>query len=304
MGNYYESSISAGINNNTCANLIRQLRQSDNSLIVIVEGSGDQVLFKKFIRKDCKISIAGGKEYALEVIDTLENENYKSIIAILDKDFQEIENELLKKHNVFYTDTHDLETMLLASGALEGVLNEYPPKKIIDSNEIDMTTKVRKNILECAKEIGSIRLISKRENLNLDFKKKKDDKKESLPFKKFISTERKSLNIDVDELIRVIKEKSKKYDIDTHALREKMKSIYDESIDLWQLCCGHDMINILSIGLSGSGITQDVTAEKIERYLRLAYETRDFQKTELFDSLVKWEKSNPAAVIIDHSKFI
>ncbi|MCE1247101.1 MAG: hypothetical protein LWY06_10695, partial [Firmicutes bacterium] len=142
-----------------------------------------------------------------------------------------------------------------------------------------------------------LRLISKRESLELSFKKKKDDNKETLPFSKFAVCSNKQINIDREKLVNVIREKSKKYNLDTNQLLEKSRKLLEKNYDLWQLCCGHDMVNLLSLAIKKSGADQAANSENIEKYLRTVFQESHFQKTSLYQSLKTWENENKTAVL-------
>lgn len=67
-----------------------------------------------------------------------------------------------------------------------------------------------------------------------------------------------------------------------------------------------NLIEILSQGL-GKAIGserqhQDITAEKLEKSLRLAYEITEFKKTSLYKSIKDWESRNsPYRVLVENS---
>ncbi|ERT08254.1 hypothetical protein M595_1712 [Lyngbya aestuarii BL J] len=68
-----------------------------------------------------------------------------------------------------------------------------------------------------------------------------------------------------------------------------------------RLISGHDLIEILSIGLCqflGSNNSKDVEAEQIEKILRLAYESSYFRKTQLYSLIQQWESLNTPFVIL------
>ena len=74
-----------------------------------------------------------------------------------------------------------------------------------------------------------------------------------------------------------------------------------EAHDPWQLCCGHDLICVLSIGLRrkfGSRTHQEVEPKHINTLLRLAFETSHFRTTQLYSSIRKWEEDNKPFVVL------
>lgn len=65
--------------------------------------------------------------------------------------------------------------------------------------------------------------------------------------------------------------------------------------DLWQVCNGHDLTAVLSIGLRraiGSQPPAVVGVEEIGRALRLACEAVDFTVSALYRAMRAWEQRN------------
>lgn len=151
--------------------------------------------------------------------------------------------------------------MLIKSAAFDKLLKERGSEEKIAAFSKD----IRETLLKLGQEIGKLRLLSLRNKLDLKF--------EGLKFGKFIDKEKLSINID--ELIRSIKNHSQKLSLDEQQIKQDLSVISDENHDPWQLCCGHDFISILAIALwkvLGTWNTNDVKKEDLERELRLAYE--------------------------------
>ena len=92
-----------------------------------------------------------------------------------------------------------------------------------------------------------------------------------------------------------MKDKSQKPGLDEREIQQKMDSLTTTTQDMWYVCCGHDMIDILSIALCkelGSCKPQKVEPNVLEQDLRLAYESSYFCKTQLYAAIQQWEKNN------------
>lgn len=112
------------------ANEIRLKRSQHEGVFLIVEGRDDRLFHEKFVDLDiCNITVADGKEKVCEVIDILEKDKFPGVLGIVDSDFDRIESSDIKSPNIIFSDFHDLETMLINSNALDGVLVEYGSKK-------------------------------------------------------------------------------------------------------------------------------------------------------------------------------
>ena len=69
--------------------------------------------------------LPSSKQCAIEILEILEKSNFQRVLAIVDADFDRLENLANKRPNLLPTDTHDLETMLIKSPALEKVVAEF-----------------------------------------------------------------------------------------------------------------------------------------------------------------------------------
>ncbi|MFN5871336.1 MAG: hypothetical protein ACK44G_02150, partial [Aphanizomenon sp.] len=97
------------------------------------------------------------------------------------------------------------------------------------------------------------------------------------------------------KLIQEIKNKSQAFYLKDEDLEKRLITERSNNQDPWQVCCGHDLVEILSLGLRkaiGTNKTVDVEANSLERNLRLAYEVAYFYKTQLYLAIRQWETNN------------
>jgi len=264
------------------ANSIRLLRSAHEGVFLIVEGHSDKLIYERLVNKqEVRVTIASGKNNAIKALSILEKENFRRVVAVIDADFSRIEQQIPDSNNLFLTDEHDLEMMLIKSAAFDKLLKERGSEEKIAAFSKD----IRETLLKLGQEIGKLRLLSLRNELNLKF--------EGLKFGKFIDKEKLSINID--ELIRSIKNHSQKLSLDEQQIKQDLSVISDENHDPWQLCCGHDFISILAIALCkvlGTWNANDVKKEDWERELRLAYELSYFYQTQIYQLMVNWQSNN------------
>jgi hypothetical protein len=131
------------------ANAIRLERGSFLGVFLLVEGSTDKLFYSNLVNeKQCRIvvTIAGSsrKKRAIEVLTVLEKSDFPGILAIVDADFDHLESIVYPNQNLFLTDTHDSETMMLRSSALERILAEHGSE-----NKISALESVCKSVLSC-----------------------------------------------------------------------------------------------------------------------------------------------------------
>lgn len=279
------------LNANFYANQIRMQRSSYEGTVLIVEGRYDKLVYGNIFNiKEQYFTVTFGKEKALETIKILNQDNYKGVLAIVDADFSKLEENYELLPNVLLTDDHDLEIMMIKSPAFDKLMkergSEQKIKKFINQD-------IRNDLLQSGKKLGYLRWISLKNNLGLKF--------EDLNYSKFLKKE--TLLIDnIKELIKTVKNNSQKSHLDENDIKQNIEDLEKQNYDLLQICCGHDLICILSIGLCkrwGSWNTNEVKPETLERELRLAYEKEFFTSTELYQLIQDWENNNNPYKILE-----
>jgi 5S rRNA maturation endonuclease (ribonuclease M5) len=265
------------------ANSIRLLRGDHEGVFLIVEGHSDKLIYERLVNKqEVRVTIASGKNNAIKALSILEKEdNFRRVVAVIDADFSRIEQQIPDSNNLFLTDEHDLEMMLIKSAAFDKLLKERGSEEKIKA----FTEDIRETLLKLGQEIGKLRWLSLRNKLDLKF--------EGLNFKNFI--DQKNLSINIDKLIISIKNNSQKLSLDEQQIKQDLSVISDENHDPWQLCCGHDFIGILAIALCkvlGTWNANDVKTEVLERELRLAYELSYFYQTQIYQLMINWQSNH------------
>ncbi|WP_414514863.1 DUF4435 domain-containing protein [Nostoc sp. PCC 9305] len=264
------------------ANQIRLRRSTYNGTFLLVEGSSDKTFYKRFVDQlVCELVETSGKQRAIEILKILEQSNFHGVLAIVDADFERLEALLYTSPNLLRTDSHDLETMLINSPAFNKVIAEFGSEEKIAQFNRDIKSVLLKNGMS----VGYLLWISKCDGLNLTF--------EGITFSKFIHEQ--TLQIDELKLIQEIKKKSQAFSLNEKNLQERLKSQKSNNHDPWQICCGHHLVEILSLGLRkalGSNKAADVEPNSLERSLRLAYEEIFFHQTQLYLDIRKWESNN------------
>ncbi len=275
------------------ATSILLLRAVHKGSVLIVEGYSDSRLYGKFIDGDnCQIVNAYNKSSAVRVTELLEKKNFFGIVTIVDADFWSIEGYEHPSSNILRTDTHDLETMLVSSPALDHVLAEYGSQDKIMAYCRKSGAEIRESIIQVTMPIGCLRLESKIQSLNLRF--------EELKFTDFVRS-RKGLSLDIKRLVKAVVNHSKRHDISQINLVRSIQADIKRGYDAWQVSCGHDAITIISIALRslvGTNNTNDVKPDVLEKSLRLAYQFSHFHETRLYSSLSKWEDANNLKVVM------
>ena len=267
-------------------NKARMMRTQYTGTILIVEGSTDARVYGHLVSEtECKVIHATGKDKAISALNILEEGVFDGVLTIVDADFQRLDGIEPDSSNLLLTDSHDLETMILHSDALDNVLSEFGSAIEIAK----LGRPIRDVLLEGGLTIGYLRWLSSpaKDNLSLKFK--------GLSFDKFV--DEKTLRVSIDNLIRELKTNSKSSALDENATKLKIMALDREGNDPWQVCLGHDLVQILSIGLisvfGNPRRGKTATPDQIDVALRLTYNYSHFCLTKLHNSIKGWETANP-----------
>jgi hypothetical protein len=276
---------------------------SYNGSFIIVEGTYDSRLFSKFFCSDNTMPmVACGKENVEDVFSQISNKE-KGFIAIVDADCDIIQCKQYPYENFFLTDSHDIETMMLETNALESVLAEYADNKKLKEFEQQKQQKIRQILLNSAGYLSYLRYYSDKEKKKWHFK--------TLSYSQFISP--LTLELDTDALHTELKKVNPNRQIND-VLLMRLHLIYRREIqdpdklfdnprfNYWNFCRGHDLTSILFIGLTrifgNEKASQLWNRGDIERELRIAYNDGLFKKTQLFMRIKNWEDSNVPYIIL------
>lgn len=280
------------------ATKIRMLRSVKCKIsLVIVEGDTDRRLFGKFINEPkCEIVVAEKRENVIEAINILNEAKIYGYFGIVDLDFASVEGDIEDIPNLFLTDTHDIESMIIKSPSLENIISEFADKDKLVGFQKSKAKSLREVLIESTKPIGYFRWFSLRKNLGYSFK--------DIDFSKFINSN--TLDIDNAKLITEVLNKSQKYNLrEVNRIEKGIKQIISDKHDPWHLCCGHDMSQILLIGLKnifGLHNTHNLKWKEFEGDLRLAYEFKFFSKSGLHSKIKEWESNSHGFLVISRDE--
>ena len=251
---------------------------------LIVEGRDDRMFFERFVNRSyCAVQVAGGKPNVIDVIEILDaDDNFSGFVGVIDADLDHVAGYSWQSSNLMFIETYDLEALLIKSTALESVLIEFGSTKKISCR----AQNPRKELIDAALPIGCLRLHSRRSELTLKF--------DGMRYARFV--DRDSLQTDVRELVREVKNRSQRSDLAYDDTVQEILSIRSTVNDPWLVCCGTDMVEILSIGLRralGTNNAGAVTPDELRRCLRLAYQWQELTDSQLGRDLREWAERNP-----------
>ncbi|PEF47021.1 hypothetical protein CON22_09260 [Bacillus cereus] len=260
--------------------------------IVFVEGKSDEEFFQKiFSVKSCRFIQCEGKDNVKDVVRSLNGRKQKGFLGVVDKDFDKILGRELCIDNLFYTDTHDVETMIVASSfSLENAIRIYFDLDKYEAFLNRVNKSLNEIVFECVKYIGILRLISADENINLNF--------QELEYELFLDD---SLNVDLSQLCEHVIQKSEA-GVDKDWLLDKLISHVEEQYDIFHLACGHDFAGIIVYSLQtifGSQKGIALKQSKLEELFRVTYNAEEFKETQLYIRFREWEEENKPFNLFD-----
>lgn len=223
------------------ANAIRMLEDSEFEFFVILEGKIDQKIYPKcFKESKTNVQCGFGYENVVGAIEILEKEGQKNVIGLIDSDFKNLLNEDKKSNQVFLTDYHDIESIIINSESL----NEFFGMFLKDSKSIKKVVgeiTILEYVYSIAKVIGILRLINyvEEDKFGMRFRVKDD----------FINYS-KMINVLEEKIIDLVLDFSNRKNTDfTLANKKEIMKKYEEhskqSYDELQLVNGHDLMNLL-----------------------------------------------------------
>ena len=148
----------------------RALRPNQSALLL--EGRTDCSFFRGIAcKQNCRIYPTKGKVVARKAAKLAMEMSVPGVLAILDRDHDEMLGQLSTHDNLVYTDENDLEIMIVKSSAFERTLNEY-----FDYDDRERITSqyssqsISDILLTEAGKIGVLRLLNTRNTWELKFR--------------------------------------------------------------------------------------------------------------------------------------
>lgn len=277
-----------------------------DNVFIILEGETDFNLWKDNfsfkLENYVHLDYAGDKDSCIEVLKLIYNQFSKKmeingVIAIIDADFDHITKKEVFDHScLFRTDYHDIELMMLSSGAFVKFFKRYCTdigriqhilKKFhkVEIDNDDIIHYFHTALLEIPKKLGILRWINNEREFGLSFKN----------INYIVILKNNLFQIDTKRLIdHIITKNHKQKDF-----KKKLKELYEKEIlieyDLNQICQGHDVISILTLWVNHLFCKRESNLEydDIQKFLEGSYEFRFFKESDLYRKLINWQRKYP-----------
>ena len=267
---------------------IKMSRMSHEGAFLLVEGKDDIRFWTPPSRRhaDCELVDGEGKRNVIGGIQKLDATSFVGVLGIVDSDYDPLINISIESDNLLLTDAHDLECLLCRSSALDKVLAEYGNRPKIERFENETGDDVRTGLLKRALVFGRLRWwTAVRSHPVIDL--------EGFRVPRFV--DENTWTVTNEELLCATLLGSPD---DALELRRCIDNL--PTADPWYVVHGHDMVEILRIGLRHTlgDIPASVGVKEIGRMLRAAMTPDDLQATKLWTDMRTWEAANRPYMVL------
>ena len=260
-----------------------------SGVALLTEGSIDTQLYEEFLDGDTDVTVIAcwTKDNAVGAVGLLEAAGDVRVLAIVDADFGHLTKRLPDSENVFVTDEHDVEMMMVKTEAFYRVVRQLGSRPKIEEFPGDL----RELILERAKSVGCFRYYSDINGLGLRFT--------DLRYNKFVS--RKDLEFTLRRMVEIVLSRSQAKGLRVADIHEALNDLSGTDLDTYQVCCGHDVLEILGIALRkviGNRKVLETKEESLGQRLCLAYRLEDYKRTRLYSQVSTWSENRGYPVFV------
>ena len=262
-------------------------RRSHAGAFLLVEGKDDIGFWTSRRHTNCELVRGEGKQNVVKGIEKINHADLAGVLGVVDNDYDLLNGRIIESVNLLATDAYDLECLLCRSSALDKVLAEYGDhckiKQFEDETEID----VRTALLERTLVFGRVRWAAVRCHPVIDLGK--------FSVREFLDKNTWTVT-DGESICKGLRDSVD--DDDFLTLTRRIEGLPEA--DPWYVAHGHDMIEILRIGLQRrlGNIGPSVGVRQISEVLREAMSADDLRKTELWRDMRVWEDGNPPYMVL------
>jgi len=269
---------------------ILMARQVHKGSFLVLEGQDNSKFWRGRIAKEmCYIVVADGKSNVIGAIKKLDARRFLGALGIVDDDFDgpngcqyfdKFNSCQYRSANLIGTDANDLECLLLRSPALDSVLGELGDSAKIKQFEQRSGLSVRDGLWNNGLAFGRLRWLAIKQGWRLSIDKQ-------LSPGRFI--ERDTWLVKEAEMLEAV---AQAVALNANEVRVLLDAL--PSADSWYVCQGHDLTEILRLGLQKAlgNLKTTHTKDDIASSLRLAFHDIHLVATQLYADIQNWERLN------------
>lgn len=264
---------------------IKMTRMVHGGAFLVVEGVNDIRFWRTRRHDTCQLVDGEGKKNVVGAVDRLDAEAIRGVLGIVDDDYDSLLGINRRTQNLVATDAHDLECLLCRSSALDTVLAEFGVASKIREFESVAGVDVRTGLLERTMVFGRLRWAAMRHNLEIDHR--------GIRIPQLVDIDTWAVNSD--QLARAVLPDGSSHDYDV--LKRRVAEL--PPADPWRVAQGHDMIQILRVGLRRvlGHLPASKGYEDVARVLRAAVSMEELERTNLYADIRGWERATAYLVL-------
>jgi hypothetical protein len=277
------------INQHTVANDVRMRAITFAGAFVLVEGRSDQKLYIKFVDgARVQVLLCISRDRVIEAIRILNQDGFARACGIIDADFDRLEARPPPFANVFFTDAHDAEMMILNATVVapfEALISEFASPDKLGAWQATFGSNLLDHLTAESAKIGALLLYSMRTASALDF----GSHKNPLAYSDFAS--RPQLVVELTELIRHVHNRSGTPHAPVRPVQDAVEAILQAGYSWRELGRGRDLLEVLGVALRyvvGTCNQIQSAGHNLETHLRVAYSRNEFVLTALYHSVNSW----------------
>lgn len=288
------SSVKEQVTADTIYNEVRMLRSSSGKSFLLVEGSSDSKVLRRFSSDvDCAIVVCLGKANLFGAITKLEMSGVEGVLAFADRDFSDLIGYPEYNGVVVFTDENDLETQILKSSATSNILNEFGSSQKMASVIGKSLCNAHETIASWSAPAGALRLANMFKGWGLLFSEM------SYQFAPANSPE-----ICPKKTVRHVLSRSSSKSVPTEPEANAAVEEILKQYSPWALAHGHDCVAVLARSLRHKlGSTNEFNSKSgtdtLGKILRLSYEVEMFRATYCYRHIRFWENISGFIVLED-----
>lgn len=257
-----------------------------NKILLVLEGETD-ISFFNANAYDERIhfdSPCCGKPEVIKAVNEIRSEGNEKCYGICDADFDNLSG--IQYENIYLTDFHDLEMMLIAGGVVDRFIDMFTKHSyIISLNRSEFKDRIKKSILEVCYSIGILKWLNYNNHLLLRFK--------SMRYADFVTVNKELVEFNLDGYIQhVISRSGRLADgYDFERIKNEYQALLNQNVgfqnaNYLNVCNGHDFMYILSMVFQGELSTdRNMNKERVETHMRIGYHRDIFRTTGLYNCI-------------------
>jgi hypothetical protein len=268
--------------------------QNHSGFFFLLEGDFDQRFWESRLNSShLKIINCVGKANVLGTLDLFNSQNtVQKIVALVDKDYDEIQGKKRNLPQLVYTDENDLEVTLLrcpknaVQTAIEKILSQSVDSGKFRNFEASIGCTLVDNLRKMAANYGVLRLINEQLVSGGDFNKLSILHQEFLDHSTFTQDEAALQKEFIQELVRAGKVSISQDELNVKIEEHQRNGLFEE----WALVQGHDLLKLLATAINSKILKRDAghtsaDESSLARDLCLMIHRQDLETTNMFCEL-------------------